>query len=265
MSTDNLTIRADVSPSFHPEVLSPHAEALAEKPGALATGQNALAAAYRYLGAINDAEKALQATAAPGKRVQHPTGQSEMLGDLRMAGAGRLKRYSGNEELLAEAAGEALERISKQIDVARGELVATAEMLDKQIAHALTDPAGDTGAILAMQTEIRAHVKGLPDMDRFGFVRSAIKAGDIATTAAILRGQPFLSGLKDEELGHLRVEAAGVFAPTATKQREAVNKIVSAVEGAGSAVLARYAEVDRAKDTPVARAKRKLADLKGAK
>jgi hypothetical protein len=184
MSTDNLTIRADVSPSLHPEVLSPHAEALAEKPGALATGQNALAAAYRYLGVINDAEKALQATVAPRKRRQHPTGQSELLGDLRMGGAGWLKRCSSSEELLAEAAGEALERISKQIDRARGELVATAEMLDKQIAHALTDPAGDTGAILAMQTEIRAHVKGLPDKDRSDFVRSAIKAGDIATTAA---------------------------------------------------------------------------------
>ena len=45
MSTDNLTIRADVSPNLHPEVLSPHAEALEERPSVLATGQNALATA----------------------------------------------------------------------------------------------------------------------------------------------------------------------------------------------------------------------------
>ncbi|MDH3667015.1 MAG: hypothetical protein OEN23_08815 [Paracoccaceae bacterium] len=114
-------IRSDVSISIHPDALSPHGKALEAKPGALATAQGALETAYRWIGAVNDAERVLTVLAkaeAPARRRQLPTGRSEYLGDLRLTSQG-LRQFSGHEEELSEAAGVHMERVTKRIDAAR--------------------------------------------------------------------------------------------------------------------------------------------------
>lgn len=186
----SVEIRADVPISIHPDALSPQAEALEAKPGSLATAQGALETAYRWIGAVNDAERALAALAqseAPARRRQLPTGQSEFLGDLRLTRAG-LRQFSGHEEELAEAAGAHMERVTKKIDAARGELIRTAETLDSAITFALTDDEAVTPRGANLAAEVRAHVKALPSKERFGFVQTAIKDGDLPTVAAIIDG-----------------------------------------------------------------------------
>jgi len=257
----SIDIRADVPISIHPDALSPHAEALERKPGTLATAQAALGDAYRWLGAVNDAERALTALAAseaPAKRRQQPSGRSEYLGDLRLTSAG-LRQFSGHEEELAEAAGIHMERVTKKIDAARASLTETADTLDKAVAFALTD---DDPATKALAGEVRAHVKSLPAKERFGFLQNAIKAGDLATVSAVVNAQPFLSGMKPEEHGSARLLAAQTFAAEAVAQRQAVGKLRDAVDLAGAEVLKRFAAVQRGKDTPRAKANRELAKLK---
>ncbi|SDN90736.1 hypothetical protein SAMN05216196_102507 [Lutimaribacter pacificus] len=259
-----LPIRADVPINIHPDVLSPLAEALEAKPGALASAQQALGDAYRFLGAVEDAERALVALAAsesPARRRQTPDGRSEYLGDLRLASNG-LRQFSGREEELAEAAAVRLEAVTKRLDATRASLQETANTLDKAVDFALTD---DNPATRALAAEVRAHVKGLPAKERFGFLQNATKEGDHATVAAVLGGQPFLSGLKTEEWAQVRIAAARTFAAKAVAEREAVGKLLDAIDGAGSAVIARFQKVQAGKDTPRAKANRELAALKGGK
>jgi hypothetical protein len=65
-----------------------------------------------------------------------------------------------------------------------------AEALRQAINFALTDPDVKTPNGIAMATEIRAHLKGLPDKERFGFLQNAIKAGDLPTVSAALNAAP---------------------------------------------------------------------------
>ena len=89
---------------------------------------------------------------------------------------------------------------------------------DQAIAELDTDKAA--------QPTPRAHVKSLPAKERFGFVQSAISSGDLATVSAVVNAQPFLSGLKPEELGQVRIIAAQTFAAEAVAQRKAVGALV---------------------------------------
>ncbi|QGY00186.1 hypothetical protein EI983_18720 [Roseovarius faecimaris] len=260
----DLPIRGDISPSLHPEALAGFADALERKPGALTSAQAALGDAYRWLGAVNDAERALTALAAseaPAKRRQQPSGRSEYLGDLRLTRVG-LRQFSGHEEELAQAAGVHMERVTKKIDAARGELERTVATLDKAIAFALTDDEAQTVRGSGLAAEVRAHVKSMKQGDRFDFVQIAIKAHDLTTVAAVLDGQPFLSGLKHEEWNNARILATQAFAPQSVKEREAVTKLLQSVDLAGQEVIARYTKVRSGADTPRARANRELAKLK---
>lgn len=260
----DLPIRGDVTPTIHPEAVAHLAEPLEGKPGAFAGAQSALGDAYRYIGLIEDAEKALTAYAAseaPARRRQAPDGRSEYLGDLRLTTSG-LRQFSGREEELAEAAGAHLEKVTRKIDATRSSLTETADLLDKAVGFALTD---DNPTTKALASEVRAHIASLPAKDRFGFVHNAIKEGDLATVSAVLNAQPFLTKLKPEEHAQARIAAAGVFAATAVAEREAVGKLIDAVDLAGRSVLGRFQKVQAAKDTPRAKANRELAALrKGA-
>ncbi len=257
----DLPIRGDISPSLHPEALAGYADALERKPGALTSAQAAVAEAYRWLGAVNDAERALSALAAseaPGKRRQQPSGRSEYLGDLRLT-TGGLRQFSGHEEELAEAAAAHMARVSKKIDAARASLTETAAMLDKAVAFALTD---DDPTSRAMAGEVRAHVKSLKADQRFGFLQDAIKTGDLASVSAVVNAQPFLSGMKPDQHGEARLLAAETFAADAVAQRQAVAKLIEAVDLAGSEVMKRFVKIQSGKDTPRAKANRELAKLK---
>lgn len=268
--TDKTPINTNVPISIHPDVLTQQ-EKLAEisgpkakgtiGPKALQAGKEALGTLYRTLSAIDTAEKALNAAAAPGKRRQHPDGRSDYLGDLRLNATGRVQRFADRDEEFRAAVQQAFERVALTTDRREKELGDYLTALDTKIEGALTDPRARMPDALALAGETRAHVKALQDGERFGFVHAAISQGDLATVSAVINAPPFLSGLKPEEVAQLRIAAAQKFAPLETAQRQAVATIAERVRGAAQAMSAKYGEVMRRRKSPTALATEAVANI----
>lgn len=264
---DQPSIRGDIPISVHPGALAPNAptltgEKMAGTPGpsAFAAGSEALGAVYTFLGAVEDAEKAMQAASPKAIRRQRPDGRSDYLGDLRLTD-GRLRSFPDQVEEFKEAVHRSFERVALTVDRRVKELDGYLDTLDKQVTHALTDPNGRSAEGIAVATEIRAHVKGLAKGKRFSFVTEAIGNGDLPTVAAAINGPAFLSGLTPEEQGQLRVLAAQKFAPVAHAQRSAVLKVKETVTVAGSHLTTRHAKAMRIAETPRGKAVKTISKL----
>ena len=79
------------------------------------------------------------------------------------------------------------------MDRRQKELDGYLDTLDKQVAHALTDPNAKTAEGIALAGEIRGHIKSLDAKNRFAFVSEAIASGDKDSAVAALRAaQPEL-------------------------------------------------------------------------
>lgn len=256
--TDEVELRGDVPVDMHPDCLLREAKVL-DADGtvgrmALASGREALGAIYRTYAAMQDAERALQSAAPEDLRRQTPDGRSQFLGDLRMHG-GQVRRFHGHEHEYAAAAEEAFNRASKTADARMGELQKYRARLEGEVAEALADPS-------RLAVEVRAHVKALPDGERFGFAVAAVERGDLPTVAALLQAQPFLSGLAAEQHDILRERAAAKFAPVSSSQLKAVDAVMERVRTAGTSLVKRYADALKFKDSPRATANRKVAQLR---
>lgn len=267
---DQPQIRGGIPISVHPGVLTPVSDTLTgEKasgtpgPSAYAAGTEALGAIYTWLGAVQDADEALQASAEPAMRRQRPDGRSEYLGALRIAD-GRLRSYPDRIEEFQDAVHTSWERVALTVDRRTKELDGYLDTLDKQVAHALTDPNAKTAEGIALAGEIRGHIKALPEKNRFAFVSEAIASGDLPTVSAAINGPAFLSGMKPDDLGKLRILAANKFAPTAYAQRGAVQKVKDAIGVASTHLMARHAKALSMAETPRANANKKLNALKEA-
>lgn len=268
--TDKTPINTNVPISLHPDVLlaqekleeisGPNAKGTVG-PKALQAGREAMSTIYKTLSAIDTAEKALNAAAEPGKRKQHPDGRSDYLGDLRIGQDGRLRRFASRDEEFREAVSVAFERVALVTDRRERELGDYLTALDTKIEAAITDPRARLPDALALAGEVRAHVKGLKDGERFGFVHAAIRDGDLATVSAVINAPPFLSGLQPEEVAQLRIAAAQKFAPLETAQRQAVATVAERVRNAAQAMSAKFGEVQRRRKSPEALAQEAVRDI----
>lgn len=263
----DIKVRIDVPASSHPGILSPLAEAL-EVEGtvgkrAIAAGREALATVYTTYGAIEDAEKALQAAAPAALIRQAPNGQSEFLGDIRMVG-GTPRRFHGHEDELAAASEAALMRATLTIDRRYAELTSYLEKLQQSVAEAIDDKYRKTPEGLSIAASVRDHVKGLGDK-KLQFVFDAVRNNDKRTVSAVLSAPAYLSGLKDKNLETLRDMAARQWAPVDHAQFGAVEKILEYIRNAGNALTARIVKTKQLANTPKARANAKLGELAGGK
>lgn len=262
----DIKVRIDVPASAHPGILSPLAEVLESTvvgKRALEAGSEALTKVYTTYGAIEDAEKALQAAAPPAIMRQKPNGQSDYLGDIRMVG-GTPRRFHGHEDELAAASEQALQRATLTIDRRYAELIAYRDKLQQSVAEAIDDKQRKTSEGLSIAASIRDHVKGLGDK-KLQFVFDAVRNNDKRTVSAVLAAPPYLSGLKDKHLETLRDLAARQWAPVDHAQYGAVEKILEYIRNAGNALTARIAKTKQLANTPKAKANAKLGELAGVK
>lgn len=271
--SDTETLRADVPPTLHPDSLLGVGKALnvEQTIGRLAftAGREAMGAMYRVYGAWNDAEVALQAAAPPAHRLQLPErlrqipGVAREGGDIRML-HGKPRRFHGRENEFVEAAGKAFDAAAKTVDARLKELAGFRDGLAKRVAGALDTPARRTAEGLALASEVRAHAKALSDAKRWAFVTEGIEAGDLATVAAILAAQPFLSGLSAKQHATARELAARKFAPVDHAQFVATEAVINRVKDASQVLVGRYGKVLELRNTPKAKADAGLAKLSQA-
>lgn len=243
MNYEALPIRTDVPPSMHPEILSPLVDTMDVAdtwgPPALAVAREALTAAYRLYGAIEDAEKALLGAA--------PT-------------EGR-RRLNGREDEFVEAATRAFERNSPVIDKRLAELKTYAGYFEAKLAKVVEYPEGRGTPGVAMATEIRTHLKSLKASERVGFLGRAVETGDRQTVAAFLSAPAFLSGADGKDQERVRAHAYEKWDPLTSGQLAAVRTMIDRVQAAGGKLFSRYAEALKLRNTPNAKASAKLSEL----
>lgn len=231
-------IRTDVPISLHPGSLNPLTRTLNQEGtvGARALGiaRSAMTAAYAAYANVEDAVQSL------------PLGD-----EVRMVNGRPTKLAIGAIDQLVTATEAASGRILASIQKGYEELEKIGAALDERIATALDDPARKPPPGIAVATEIRGYVKGLPDAKRTAFAHAAVEAGDKATVAAILHAPAYLSGFTDKHLATLRQRAAAAFAPVDNAQREAVRDASDKVAAAGSRLVERFGRV-RAMASPAA-------------
>jgi hypothetical protein len=231
--TENQTVRTDIALDFHPDSLGNVAKDLeGDHPlgnKALAAAKEALDVAYKVNGAINDAEKQLRALASPDAPVY-------------MHGSKLVKEHGG-EEQLAKAAEQATQRALATIDRRVKEIESYRQVLTATVNAAIDHPERKTPVGIAESTEIRAHIKSLPENERFSFVASAITRGDTRTAAAVLHSPSYLSGLDQDTHGKLRMFAARGFAPTESRILDATSKALDKMSKGAASLVSRTAEV----------------------
>ncbi len=267
---DSTPIRPDVPLGLHPDSLLGIGEPLNAE-GTL--GTNVLAAAreslrlcYDLFGRMNDAERDLQAMADPARRRQHPAergGRTDYTDNVRMKN-GRPTRVVDAEEFIA-AAEQAFARVSPAIDRRVKELNGYRDTLAQRVAAALDHPARKTPEGLALAAEVRAHIKAMKKPDeRMKFVAQAVDAEDVATVAAVLHAQPFLSGFDPATHATLRARAAAKFAPVDDAQLAATDAAIKHVTASGSALVKRYGDITSLRNAPAAKAAKSIKALEGA-
>lgn len=258
-----ITVRSDVPPSVHPAALGNLAPTL-DKDGtigraALAEAQDALGTAYRTLGSIAEAEKALERHAkatTPGNRRQTPDGRTAYLGDIRMVD-GKPRRFTSADEEFAAAADAAITRACQTIDRRVATLDRHKAALEARVQEALR-PA----APLPVLQEVRAFVRGLPDADRTTFLTSAAQAGDRDTVGAVLSGPLYLSGISDELAETVRATAAKALAPIDWDQLAAVRAAIEMVGAAGGRLVVKVGELERYRSRTGAAVGRATAEVR---
>ncbi len=238
-----LPIRTDVPPAMHPEILAPLVETLDVAdtwgPPALAVAREALTAAYRLYGAIEDAEKALLGAAPPGGR----------------------RLLNGREDEFVEAATLAFSRNGPVIDRRLAELKTYATYFEAKLAKVVDYPDGRGGPGVAMATEIRTHLKSLKPSERILFLGRAVDGGDQQTVAAFLSAPAFLSGSDGKDQDRVRHHAYEKWDPVSSAQLAAVRSMIDHVHDAGGRLMERYSQALNLRNTPNAKASVKLNEL----
>lgn len=97
-----------------------------------------------------------------------------------------------------DKAQKVLGKLTRAFDAERGNLERGIAHIEKELQAPVTAKAAHSIA-----SEIRAHVNGLPSVERFGFIRAAIERGDVETATACLGAPGYLSGIDDNTKGVL--------------------------------------------------------------
>ncbi|ALC13686.1 hypothetical protein [Sphingopyxis sp. 113P3] len=264
---DSVPVRGDVPMSLHPDSLLGIGAALNQPDTlgvtVLSAAREGLRLCYDLFGRMNDAERDLQAIAAPARRRQHPVergGRTEISGDVRMV-KGKPTRVVDATEFIA-AAEQAFARVSPAIDRRVKELNGYRQTLETRVATALDHPTRKTAEGLALAAEVRAHIKAMKKPEqRMQFVAQAVDGGDVATVAAVIHAQPFLSGLTPETHATLRARAAAQFAPVDNAQLAATDAALQRLTASSSALVKRYGDILAMRDAPAAKAAKSLKSL----
>jgi hypothetical protein len=117
----------------------------------------------------------------------------------------------------AQLAKEAQPLVEKAIRVGKQNL----DMLQRHVEHQEAELKKAYGSGLnPLASEIRAHVKALPERQRAAFVREAITSGDIESIKALFAPRvPFLAGLDRETFAELSLLADEALAPAIVAER----------------------------------------------
>lgn len=230
MATDEVQMRGDVSLSLFPGILTDmHGARLTAGPGAeaLHAGEAALKQVYVAMGAAIDAHKKLGPKPADTTR---PSRGLKPVEGTCFNRAGHMVVPSGHEAVLNRELHKLFDRSVKVVDENLRVIERSRAELEKEVVKALAPQS--TSAAKEYGAEIRAHVKSL-GATRYHFVSNAIAAGERDVVAAVLNGPSFLSGLKDEEVTHLREDAYAKFAPDQYEALQAVQKVHEHVKNHG--------------------------------
>lgn len=120
------------------------------------------------------------------------------LSDARAQVAKDTSKTEANQILcVATEASKLQDTATRAFDSARKTLTDAIAHTDALLSKPLT-----TAADNSISAEVRKYVRELPDDKRVPFMNDTMKRGDIATLAAILGAQPFLSGLTHEMKEH---------------------------------------------------------------
>lgn len=247
-TTNGVPIRPDVPIALHPGSLGNIAPVLDKEgsPGAraLALAQSALTIAYTSYAKVEDAVSSL------------PLGN-----EVRMVNGRPTQLSAGAIDELVSATDGASKRVLAAVQKNYEELEKISQTLGQQVAAAVDDPARKTPEGLAVATEIRAHMKGLPEAKRSAFAYSAVEAGDKQTVAAILHAPAYLSGLTDRQMATLRHRAELTYAPNESAQLEAVRSASDMLASAGSRLVERYSRVQAMASSDKANTRAKIKAL----
>ena len=229
MTETKTPLRTDVPPDWHPSILAPtHAELLVDGtlgPALLRTAGDAMGALYNTFAKLQDARSAsLQAAVLPGKVL----GRSEPL------------PQPVDPARLDAAMMSAFNHVAPKVEGSLATLRTQRDDVAKRLAEKVDYVDGRSPQGIAVATQIRQHVAGLPKTERSVFVQSAIKRGDRATAAAVLSGPGYLSGIDDAALVLLREACGRQFAPIDHAQLASANKLVARVEAARASFVKRF-------------------------
>lgn len=247
-TTNGVPILPNIPISLHPGSLGNIAPALAQEGTVGARG-------------LSIAQAALTTAYTAYAKVEEAVGSLPLGDEVRMVNGRPTKLAAGAVDELVAASDSASKRVLTVIQKNYDELSKIGQQLDEHIAAAIDDPARKTPVGLSVATEIRAHVKALPDGKRATFAYAAVEAGDKQTVAALLHAPAYLSGLTDKQMAALRQRAAHAFAPTETTQLEAIRNASDMVAAAGSRLVERFGRVQAMASGAKASSRKKIAAL----
>ncbi|TPO07133.1 hypothetical protein [Mesorhizobium sp. B1-1-5] len=124
-----------------------------------------------------------------------------------------------------------IEAVANQATVASTQAKRTSEALDNDIRSKLEISEGPRS------NEIRSHFKAMKNGDGLSLALKAIEAGDKETTAAILSGPAYLSGLSDEQQNMLRNQMALKFAGDLVSRKNVIEKAMAVNDRAFNELL----------------------------
>ncbi len=205
-------IHANITPSLHPDNLKAIEHYDDHTGPYINAAVEAFSVAYEGLAAVHTARAAAD---------KNPT----------LNEAGKLL-------MVAQFAGKQQDQIGRKFDSAMLNLTKAIKATDEMLTTPLVQAGSST-----ISTEIRNHVKNLPNDKRYDFLKSAHEAGDVQTLSAVLGAPAFLSGLSQvEREAHTRLHHERTN-PDAAKRLGVMRKAHAMLEERGGLV---FKEVEKA-------------------
>ncbi len=224
-----VTLHTKVPTYLHPDGILSLGETMKGGLGKIAydNAREALAELYNWYSDVEDVDSAFQQYGAK-------------VGGAQYKLKGAFRTYHGSEEEIYNQAGKASERALTRASNSLNHTIETGDLLLKRLDKATDDPDRKTPTGIAMATEIRNHVKGLPEKQRLAFVQKAIRSFDNRTVAAVLKAPAYLSGIGEEAQRVLQLDAEKSWAPQDYEQFKAVQQIRETLEKGMGAITKRY-------------------------
>ncbi len=135
-----------------------------------------------------------------------------------------------------------LGKVCKSFDDALTVVIKGIEHIERELSTPLTSKAS-----LSLASEIRAHVKSLPQDKRNALLTSKLSSKDDMTLSAVLGAPAFLSGLDDAMQAHLTRQYRETQEPVLAKRLKALTGAKKLIEQRGGLV---FKEIEKAVGMP---------------